>query len=712
MSCSDTPTTHSALADTSAAVRSSTEKKRVAFTPVTSEPGSEGKREFPTAPTADSDGKAAAGSPAPTSSAAAEAPAEGERQKSPPPSSPLKLGGRFVHCKECGVDIPLADWPNHRDRLRTVSAAKATLSLVQLYILNPLLSLIMWVLVTVFFREVAVVGQENIPKKGAVIFYGNHQNQFIDAMMMRAHCKRNVRFIIAEKSMNRPVIGHFARLMQAVPAVRPQDVGSTQGPGKLVSVKGNVVTGAGTTFTSTLSQGDVVIWTVPTKKERCQGQVWTIASDTELTLTQVVAADDEVVTGAASGGTTYKYSKRIDHSDMYASVYSTFQEGDAIGIFPEGGSHDRTSMMPLKAGVALFTLGAAERGIDVQIVPVGLTYFYGHKFRSRAHIEFGNPFSPPRDLVESFDAEKRTTTTRMLDELSQHLHMVTINVADWPTLKFLHSLRRLYQPPGLLLETKDYLRLTRRLALIIAAGEKDEDFADFRNKVENYADLCSALLIRDSQAATLSQLEEQGNTTDVLKSLRLLFRRIVMLCVLTVVLLPFFIFGGPIGIITHVLAEGHARLALSQSSIKVVAADVKASYKIVLGFALVPLECFVVATLTYMYSDWRTALTVFFSLPVVLHVSLVILREWVMEMNAALPLVMSIMSKHKQFVKLAERRKKLVAMTKRIVNQYDPALEKELGQYGDQAAESEVARVRQASLFSLRHQSRISKKDA
>ena len=35
---------------------------------------------------------------------------------------------------------------------------------------------------------------------------------------------------------------------------------------------------------------------------------------------------------------------------MYESVYELFLKGGCLGIFPEGGSHDRTDLLPLKPG--------------------------------------------------------------------------------------------------------------------------------------------------------------------------------------------------------------------------------------------------------------------------------------------------------------------------------------------------------------------------
>jgi glycerol-3-phosphate O-acyltransferase/dihydroxyacetone phosphate acyltransferase len=351
----------------------------------------------------------------------------------------------IVRCDDCGKDIPADEWPNHRDRLRPVHLKARTKTFVQRYVLSPMLSFFIWILVNVFFREVAVVGMHNIPKSGPVVFYGNHQNQFIDAMMMRAFCGRPVRFIIAEKSMSKPIIGQFARLMDAVPVIRPQDVPSISGQGKLVLSDDAVITGQGTNFTTNVKQGDVIIWSSPKKSDRCSGQVLSVPSDTEVILTRSVPPD-----AAIDSPVNWKLSKRIDHSEMYAEVYETLRNGGAIGIFPEGGSHDHTSLIPLKAGVALFTLGAAERDVQTQIVPVGLTYFYGHRFRSRAHIEFGRPLTAPQECIDQFVTDKRGATGELLKVLDAALRSVTINVRDWSTLKFLHNFRRVYQPPGAL----------------------------------------------------------------------------------------------------------------------------------------------------------------------------------------------------------------------------------------------------------------------
>jgi hypothetical protein len=50
-----------------------------------------------------------------------------------------------------------------------------------------------------FFRDISVLGLHNIPKKGPVIFCGNHNNQFVDGTILFFTANRDVRFMVAAK---------------------------------------------------------------------------------------------------------------------------------------------------------------------------------------------------------------------------------------------------------------------------------------------------------------------------------------------------------------------------------------------------------------------------------------------------------------------------------------------------------------------------------
>ena len=85
-------------------------------------------------------------------------------------------------------------------------------------------------------------------------------------------------------------------------------------------------------------------------------------------------------------------------------------------------------------------LGAMANNPDVKvkIVPVGLSYFHPHKFRSRAVVEFGNTMDVPEEYVQMFKeggSRKREAVGKLLDLIYDGLKTVTIRVPDYDTLQ-------------------------------------------------------------------------------------------------------------------------------------------------------------------------------------------------------------------------------------------------------------------------------------
>ncbi len=72
----------------------------------------------------------------------------------------------------------------------------------------------------------------------------------------------------------------------------------------------------------------------------------------------------------------------VDYTSFFDECVGALAEGDALVVFPEGGSTGSASIGPLKTGVARIVFLARRRGIDVPIVPVGINYENGSIFRS------------------------------------------------------------------------------------------------------------------------------------------------------------------------------------------------------------------------------------------------------------------------------------------------------------------------------------------
>ena len=80
---------------------------------------------------------------------------------------------------------------------------------------------------------------------------------------------------------------------------------------------------------------------------------------------------------------------------------------------------------------------ANNPNVQVKIVPVGLSYFHAHRFRSRAVVEFGTALDVPSELVDMFKlggSQKREAVAKFLDLIYDALKTVTIRAPDYDTL--------------------------------------------------------------------------------------------------------------------------------------------------------------------------------------------------------------------------------------------------------------------------------------
>ena len=82
-----------------------------------------------------------------------------------------------------------------------------------------------YVKIGLFFlhKEIKVVGKENIPKKGAILFIGNHQNALIDAILIPATTKRNIHFLSRASAFKNKLVSKFLRSLHMIPIFRIRD---------------------------------------------------------------------------------------------------------------------------------------------------------------------------------------------------------------------------------------------------------------------------------------------------------------------------------------------------------------------------------------------------------------------------------------------------------------------------------------------------------
>lgn len=75
----------------------------------------------------------------------------------------------------------------------------------------------------VFFREVEIVGEENVPAEAPVVFVSNHPNALIDPVFLLCRSPREVVFLAKEPLFRTPGVGWLVKAFGSLPVYRKQD---------------------------------------------------------------------------------------------------------------------------------------------------------------------------------------------------------------------------------------------------------------------------------------------------------------------------------------------------------------------------------------------------------------------------------------------------------------------------------------------------------
>ncbi|PLB55054.1 putative glycerol-3-phosphate acyltransferase Sct1 [Aspergillus steynii IBT 23096] len=490
-----------------------------------------------------------------------------------------------------------------------------------------LYDLVLWtfsVLADLFFREVHPRGSWKVPRNDPMIIVAApHANQFVDSLIlmrvMRSEAHRRISWLIAEKSFRRKFIGLLARGIGTVPVARAMD-NMKVGAGTIYLPdpvnQPTLVRGIDTNFEGPGFEKEGTIALPTINRTSHSGTIAEIRGPEELILKKPFKARDPLYqltgrkditndgqfTGDSSDrdlagfkGAKFKVSPHVDQTAVYEAVFARLNAGGCVGIFPEGGSHDRTELLPLKAGVALMALGTLADNPDcgLKIVPCGMNYFHAHKFRSRAVIEFGTPFEVPRELVEQYKrGERREAVGALLDTIYQSLVAVTVTGTDYETLMVIQAARRLYNTKGKKLPLPMVVELNRRLVKGYTHFKDDPRIVHLRKSVADYNRQLRLLGIRDHQVDYAKFRFFQVIFT--------LISRLVKLALLAIATLPGLLLFAPVFIATKLISIKKSKEALAASTVKLQGRDVMATWKLLVALAFAPaLYAFYTAAFTF-----------------------------------------------------------------------------------------------------------------
>ncbi|KAI5480683.1 glycerol-3-phosphate-acyltransferase [Pseudohyphozyma bogoriensis] len=139
-----------------------------------------------------------------------------------------------------------------------------------------------------------------------------------------------------------------------------------------------------------------------------------------------------------------------DNQKLYSSTFDMLKYGEAVAIFPEGGSYTVPGLGPLKDGASWAALEYAknirEKGrtlsdggevpadpVDVTICVAGISYTDKTKYRSSVVMKFGKSIKVGSYVAE-FEKDPKAAVKKLSKDIKDVMLSVTVNAPDWDTL--------------------------------------------------------------------------------------------------------------------------------------------------------------------------------------------------------------------------------------------------------------------------------------
>lgn len=599
----------------------------------------------------------------------------------------------------------LATAASQKANLRLLHRARVSLGSLFLMFTYDLLMWFFDSVIHTFFRELTLRGTFNIPKKGAAVFViAPHHNQFVDPLVVmtavRKAAGRRISLLTAAASLRIWYIGILAKLSGAIPVERAQDlvapaVGTIRVENFGPENDNLTIVGEGTHFTAdAMARGLVGL-----PSYLGNAPIDAVESDTRLVLKKPFKINfdaplekDRKVMQMLAHGTTYKLAPHIDNHTLFQNVFDHLNAGKVFGIFPEGGLHDRPTLLPLKPGVAIMALGAVSQATDpnqqVNIIPVGLNYFHAHKFRSRAVVEFGKPIVVTKKDGEMYEQNTREVVDRLLDLITLRIKEVTLNCDDFDTLMTIHAARRLYTsqqrdsiPLPLVVE------MSRRLLRGYHKYADRPDVKKLKEAVSAYNKKLMILGLHDHQVESLTR-------TNRLSILNIFVSRLVVTTLFFLLALPGAIMFSPVFIVARRTSRQKQKQALAKSTVKIKAKDVIGTWKILVALVLAPaLYIFWAAVATFILLRlglpralpvWLVFLGCYLLCVLTTYASLRVGEVGMDEYKSLTPLFYSVLLVHRdilQIESLKETRRELALQVVEFCDRYGPLMFDDFDQF-------------------------------
>ncbi len=301
--------------------------------------------------------------------------------------------------------------------------------------------------------------------------------------------------------------------------------------------------------------------------------------------------------------------------ETFVAARKLLARGGTIGICPEGISHDKPGLQPIKTGAARISLAAVSTGevSNLKIVPAGLYYTSKTRFRSDALLYFGVPIDVEPVTLEPDGTPPRDAVRKLSSQIEKALRNVILDARHEEELQTTARAERIFTSEpyeGVSDSLKDELRLQQRFirAYSVLQARQPERLRKLELRMIRFEEELK------QAGVDPEELSPPGSTQKV-------FASIVKRSILFLLML------GPatIGTITHYPAYklgGFLATRLSRDS-----EDVISTVKIISAMLLFPLTWIVLTVLAYLYFGWIAAVVAVLVIPFSGYLAIVFFEE-------------------------------------------------------------------------------------
>lgn len=127
---------------------------------------------------------------------------------------------------------------------------------------------------------------------------------------------------------------------------------------------------------------------------------------------------------------------------IFSKCFERLKQGDAVLVFAEASQDLRRRIRPLSKGFTRIAFGAEEQHnweLDLQIIPVGISYSAHRKSRAPVRIEFGSAI-PVVNFMEIYTEDEREAASTLKKTTAEKLKSLTMHVSNLQRYPLYHLL--------------------------------------------------------------------------------------------------------------------------------------------------------------------------------------------------------------------------------------------------------------------------------